>query len=335
MKRSILSLIYLINGMRKAGIDVDARLAAIGIKADALDPSAIFHHSIEWSIQNIIGRGIAPEIGLEVGRHYALAGYGPLLMLLLSCERIEDALLYGVKFQKLTHLYGTLALSTNQERIVLSYQPIDFDGEIGKFRAQCEISGTYRFILNLYKMMGLNVPQLRVALPFPKPTDPQLLAQYQDVYAENVEFDQATARFELDRQMLSIKIPSADSITCRLYEEKCQAEIQRLENPVFGNGLIERVTDFLDLQLGAMPTMTETAQALNLAERTLRHQLQQQNTSYKAIREQLIQRKALALIKNKAYPIAEIAERLGYSETAAFNHAFKRWFGQSPSHYGK
>ena len=81
--------------------------------------------------------------------------------------------------------------------------------------------------------------------------------------------------------------------------------------------------------------MAETAQALGIPERTLRHQLQQFNTSYKEIREQLIKNKALKLIEYKEYSIEVIAELLGYSEPAAFNHAFKRWFGQSPRQYGK
>lgn len=37
MKRSILGLMYLIQGMRHVGIDVDTRLAQMGIHADALD----------------------------------------------------------------------------------------------------------------------------------------------------------------------------------------------------------------------------------------------------------------------------------------------------------
>jgi AraC-like DNA-binding protein len=41
------------------------------------------------------------------------------------------------------------------------------------------------------------------------------------------------------------------------------------------------------------------------------------------------------LIEYKEYSIEVIAELLGYSEPAAFNHAFKRWFGQSPRQYGK
>lgn len=76
MKRSILGLMYLIHGMRNAGIDVDSRLASVGIKADALDPSSIIHPSLEWDIQKIIGQGVQPETGLFIGQHYSLAGYG-------------------------------------------------------------------------------------------------------------------------------------------------------------------------------------------------------------------------------------------------------------------
>ena len=47
MKRSILGLMYLIQGMRNSGIDVDSRLANIGIRIDALNPHSIIHDSLE------------------------------------------------------------------------------------------------------------------------------------------------------------------------------------------------------------------------------------------------------------------------------------------------
>jgi len=45
--------------------------------------------------------------------------------------------------------------------------------------------------------------------------------------------------------------------------------------------------------------------------------------------------RALHLMEYQEYSIEMIAELLGYSEPAAFNHAFKRWFGYSPRQYGK
>ena len=96
MKRSILGLMYLIQGMRHVGIDVDARLADMGIQAEALDPSSIIPDEIEWDILQYISQDISPEQGLFIGQHYALAGYGPFLMLLVTSDTLHSALKNGV-----------------------------------------------------------------------------------------------------------------------------------------------------------------------------------------------------------------------------------------------
>ena len=104
--------------------------------------------------------------------------------------------------------------------------------------------------------------------------------------------------------MLEIKIPSADIITHRIYEAKCIKEIERLnEQDHQIPPIIQYVQDYLELQQGIIPSMAETAFALKMPERTLRHQLQQLNTSYKQIREQIIKNKALKLMEYKEYSI--------------------------------
>lgn len=70
--------------------------------------------------------------------------------------------------------------------------------------------------------------------------------------------------------------------------------------------------------------LNSPAFGLNIPERTLRHKLQQMQTSYKEIRERLIKQKTLKFIESSAYSIEQVAEMLGYSEPAAFNHTFKR-----------
>ena len=337
MKRSILGLMYLIQGMRHVGIDVDAHLNNIGIHADALNPASIIPAAIEWDIFKQISQDIAPEQGLSIGQHYALAGYGPFLMLLVTSENLHKAVLNGVRFQKLTHLSGGLQLDIDQNGVCLIYQPLDIATSLGQFRAQCEISGTYKFLQDIFKMVGLQMPELQIELPFIRPKDPQQLLEYQHYYGQNVRFNCKNAHFILKNQdILDIKIPSADLLTYRVYEEKCLYDLEQLEqSATLKLSVVEYVEDYLEMQNGVIPTMAETACALNIPERTLRHQLQQMQTSYKEIREKLIKQKALQFIENSSYSIEQVAAMLGYSEPAAFNHAFKRWFGQSPRQYNK
>lgn len=328
---------YLIQGMRHAGIDVDARLADMGIQAEALDPSSIIPDEIEWDILQYISQDISPEQGLIIGQHYALAGYGPFLMLLVTSDTLHKALLNGVRFQQLTHLFGSLQLNIKKDYIHLHYQPIDLNTHLGLFRAQCEISGTYKFLQDIFKMMGLEIPNIRIELPFKAPKELELIVAYQDYYGQDVKFECQHASFILENtDILNIKIPSADVLTYRVYEDKCLQDLEKLERSTQEKlTIVEYVEGYLEMQNGVMPTMFETACALNIPERTLRHKLQQMQTSYKEIRERLIKQKALKFIENSAYSIEQVAEMLGYSEPAAFNHAFKRWFGQSPRQYNR
>jgi AraC-like DNA-binding protein len=174
-----------------------------------------------------------------------------------------------------------------------------------------EIAGTYKFLQDIYKMIGLEMPEIRITLPVARPEDAKKLALYQQVYGQQVSFGTQQAEFWFDEWVLNVPIPSADLMTFNVYAGKCQAELQRLEETAEQPSLIQRVQDYLELQRGLLPTMAETAQALNLPERTLRHQLQQLNSSYKQIREQLMKDRALHLMEYQEYSIEMIAELLG------------------------
>ena len=326
---------YLIQGMRKAGLEVDPRLHAVGLRAEALDSAAVIHPSLEWNLLQVVGKNVNPALGLWIGQHYTLVGYGPLLMLLVTSERIEIALEKAVQYQRLTHLTGRLSLRVEANRVGLCYVPEQLNTDLGLLRAHCEISSTFKFLSDLYKTMGLKVPELSIELPFFAPETDELMENYARVYGENLIFDHHEAVFWCDRAILAKPIPSADALTFKAYEHKCLSEMNRLKVDETEPLLLQRVCDYLELQQGMLPTMAQTAQVLQIPERTLRHQLQQLGSSYKEIRERIIKDKALRLIEYQEYSIEMIAELLGYSEPAAFNHAFKRWFGQSPRQYHK
>jgi len=67
--------------------------------------------------------------------------------------------------------------------------------------------------------------------------------------------------------------------------------------------------------------------------RTLQRRLKDAGVSYNDLQNDVRKTLALNLLENETLALAEIAFSLGYSEVSAFNHAFRRWVGQSPGHY--
>jgi AraC-like DNA-binding protein len=75
------------------------------------------------------------------------------------------------------------------------------------------------------------------------------------------------------------------------------------------------------------------AKATGTSVRTLQRRLKDAGVNYSDLQNDVRKTLALNLLENEALALAQIAFSLGYSEVSAFNHAFRRWVGQSPGDY--
>ncbi|HLH86942.1 MAG TPA: AraC family transcriptional regulator ligand-binding domain-containing protein [Xanthobacteraceae bacterium] len=75
------------------------------------------------------------------------------------------------------------------------------------------------------------------------------------------------------------------------------------------------------------------ADATGTSVRTLQRRLKDAGVSYHDLQNDVRKTLALNLLENETLALSEIAFSLGYSEVSAFNHAFRRWVGQSPGDY--
>ncbi|HEX3285487.1 MAG TPA: helix-turn-helix domain-containing protein [Mycobacterium sp.] len=58
-----------------------------------------------------------------------------------------------------------------------------------------------------------------------------------------------------------------------------------------------------------------------------------ESTSFRALTNDVRATLAAELLSQVGLSVEQVARRLGYAETAAFNHAFSRWFGLAPNEY--
>jgi AraC-like DNA-binding protein len=82
-------------------------------------------------------------------------------------------------------------------------------------------------------------------------------------------------------------------------------------------------------------TAKNIAKLLGVEPRTPRRALRNESTSFRAIRNRFIGRKACLLLADTNLPVEEIGEQLGYREPKSFRRAFKSWTGVSPTDFRK
>lgn len=330
--RSVLGLLYILRGMAAIGERSEAALAQFGLSLAQLDPTAQIDRQLELNIRIALAVNLSQtHLGLKVGQYFSLAGYGPLVMLLMTCPTVGDALRLGVAFQSLTFLYGRLRIEQDADQVALVLTPLQLAEPAHRFLLDGEMAGTFKLLRDLQSTFGASMGWVRVNLPIAQPIDPDVLKEYQHYYGVNVSFGHLEGRFIAPCTLLNHPLMTADSAGNALYQRQCETALQAQQSHTIG--WPDRVRDYLGLHGNHLPDIATTARALGLAERSLRYQLAQANTSFRQVRDHLRHQQAIRLLTDSQRSIERIAEQLGYAEAASFIHAFGRWQGCSPHQY--
>ena len=111
-------------------------------------------------------------------------------------------------------------------------------------------------------------------------------------------FSMAHNEIQFDRSYLSQALPQANPLTRQLLEEHCESQ------------------------------EVETLGPAGYAQ-TIR-QLQAEGYSFQGLLAEEMGRKSIHYLETTQLTVEQIAQRLGYSESSSFIHAFKRWTGKVP-----
>jgi AraC-like DNA-binding protein len=327
--RSILGLIYMVQGLKQLGEDPEPVLQRHGLSLGALDPSTRIDRSRELRIYADLAEGLQdPLVGLRLGGFYGLAGYGPMVMLLMTCANAWEAFQMGIRYQKLTYLFGTLRLEPGERQSALILTPMPMPPKAFRFRVDGEVSGTYKMVRDMQASLGMDIRAERIDMPYPRPPEAH---EYEAYFGCPVRFGEHEARFWLRNEHLQLRFPTADASGHAMYRSMCEQQLQAQAQT--DDTLAERVLAHLGLFSGAFPSVEEVARSFELSERSLRRALSEEGHSFRDLLAQARYAKARHLLKHSSLAVEEVAHQLGYAESAAFIHAFQRWAGMSPSAY--
>jgi AraC-like DNA-binding protein len=171
---------------------------------------------------------------------------------------------------------------------------------------------------------------LALAAAFQHPPPPNA-ARYEEVLRCPVEFNARELRLVLKREVFDLPLRRPDPALFAYLERHARALEARLPD---AHDLRARVRQLVldDIREGE-PQQGAVARRLGLSERTLQRRLRDEETTFAAVVADLRLELARMYLADASLAVFEVAFLLGYSEPSAFNRAFRRWTGRSPSDY--
>lgn len=329
--RSVLGLLYTTKAFKELGYPIDDLLQRYGLHTDTLDANARIDRATELEILcDICALNPDPLIGMSIGSQMGIAGYGPLSMLVMTCQNAYEACQMGVRYQALAYLFGDIKLHLGSEQSELSLEPMTIPAAINQFVILRDLAGTYRFVRDIFQMNDRPIKLSEVTLSFELKGQQ---AKVETLFQCPVRFSQQNNTLRLPSHYLKAPFPQGNTNAFDMYREQCDKLL--LQASDLGGTLHHSLYRYLNMFNFDYPSVVEAANTFGMSERTFRRQLKREGYSYQKVLDQVRFDKAKTWLSESLVSIEQIANKLGYQEAAAFNHAFKRWSGRSPSQYRK
>lgn len=123
--------------------------------------------------------------------------------------------------------------------------------------------------------------------------------------------------------------PLSDPITYDRLLIELARDLERLRKSELAEFIRMRVR----AEIAAPPSQAELARDAKMSERSFRHALSKQGTSYQKLVRDVRQQFAETALQEDHLSIAEIGYQLGFADPSNFTSSFKRWTGQTPKDY--
>jgi AraC-like DNA-binding protein len=331
LRRPVYTTRVLCEVANERGIPTSEILAGTAIKpADLNDPEAVVSASDEIvAVRRLLGAvPDATGLGIEVGSRFRLTHFGLFGFAVMSCANLRELFGISMRYFSLSMLNIDVKLFEGPDSCLLEFQVDHLPADVQGFFLERDTAG---IIMNIGDFALPIVSRYADQVAVEATLDEQTVAPLLELLpVVNREFGRAHNRLHFPRAMFDEPLPQADSHTLKMCVAQCDLLMQRSEQR---RGITAVVRSKLFRESGRFPALPDVAAELDMHPRTLRRQLADEGTSFRALLNEARSTLAVDLLCNVGLTVEEVSKRLGYTDTSTFCHAFKRWHGVAPSAY--
>jgi len=309
----------------KAQIPIEPLLHKAGLTlAQINDPRARIPVRSQIDLLNLIAEESSDEfLGVHLARDIDPRELGFLYYVSASSQCLGDALKRTARYSKLQN-EGVEITYREGKFARIAFEYIGVPRRLDRHQIEFFVAILLRACRQL---TGRQLSPTTVAFVHRRGRVP---AEIRSFFGVDIAFNSSADEVTFPNKATALEIASADpylnSLLVRYFDEALAA--RRLRSSFWRLKVENAIVPLLphgQAQIG------EVARQLGVSRRTLARRLAAEGQSFVKILDRLRFDLAQRYLRERELPLAEIAWLLGYRETAALNHAFKRWCGRTPT----
>ena len=261
------------------------------------------------------------HFGLLVGSRAGLSSLGVVGYLASSAPNVGTALEILRRVKSLADAGRTVTLDCRENIVSLGYDVVEPGLEHTGQPAAAAIATGFNILRTL---CGPRWQPHDVRFSF---AVPRSLAPFRKVFGLTPRFDQERSAIAFPARWLANPPPGADPILHRMMKDRIDELLADNADDVVG-----RICRLLRATVTTRrSSIDDAASSLRLSTRTLKRRLAAAGTTFQQLRDDVQFELVCQLLRNTKIPTGQIASIVGYSESSAFNRAFRRWAGVPPA----
>jgi AraC-like DNA-binding protein len=326
---SVPVLLKYLRHAEQLGLDIAQALTAAGVQAEDLADNGkrIAGAVHQRLLQHLIEVSGDPLFGLHCAHFVQPGSWSVLGYIAMNCATLGEAMSRIVPYEKLVGDMGVSRIEASADHVKLIWTCRHEAAPIRRHMVE-EVLVSWLLYARWIADIQRSPQEVWFEHALPDGVDS---AEYSTVFGCPVRFEQPCSALLVPLDYLGLPLRQADANLLRTLEEHALTVMAGLDKD---EALPQRVKNALRLQLkDGLPRKERIAEKFNMTLRTLQRHLQQADTSYQQILDQLRQELAEHYLLRSELAIQDIANYLGFTEPRSFHRSFKSWTGQTPGQF--
>lgn len=325
----IVKIAMVVESLRNEGVSAKEALAGIHISERQLVSPAVrvSANQVMQSYRNAIRLSRNPHFAYHTGLRFHVSTYGMYGFAILSSPDFRRTMAFAVNYHQLAAPLVDIQILERDECAVWTMAPIPYpqvDAQLYKFIVELQ-AGVH---VALHRdIMGQMFCPSELHFTFGRPRGAK---KDVEVFDCPVRYGQPENKLVFDVSWLNGSPNLGNEVTFSEVSQLCDRLLNELK---LSTGLAGKVREIFLAGMGQPMSLELVAGRLKMSSRTLRRKLEQEGTSFRELIDELRAHAAIKYVRDTNLTIEDIAFALGFSDAAAFRHAFRRWTKSAPHEY--